>query len=236
MSDVKNSGLATGLVSYWELEEASGTRVDSHGSNDLTDNNTVLNATGKQGNGADFEAANAEFLNIALGSTGLELNASFSVAFWIKPETVGLQAIYQSGTNTNFWVIQSFQGRIFFTEDNIADYTSDVTLSAGTWRHVVVTKDGDAANNLKIYLDGSLNKTFSSGAAASPTGTASMGVYNTGSNSRYLDAVIDEFGIWSRAITSAEVSDLYNTGAGIPYDAGGGGGFTKPNYLGFSRL
>jgi len=41
ITDVKNSSLATNLVSYWELEEASGTRVDSHGSNDLTDNNTV---------------------------------------------------------------------------------------------------------------------------------------------------------------------------------------------------
>ena len=33
--------LKTNLVSWWDLEEASGARVDSHGSNDLTDNNTV---------------------------------------------------------------------------------------------------------------------------------------------------------------------------------------------------
>lgn len=29
------------LEAWWDLEEGSGTRVDSHGSNDLTDNNTV---------------------------------------------------------------------------------------------------------------------------------------------------------------------------------------------------
>jgi hypothetical protein len=31
----------TNLVSWWDFEEESGARVDSHGSNDLTDNNTV---------------------------------------------------------------------------------------------------------------------------------------------------------------------------------------------------
>jgi hypothetical protein len=34
------------LVSYWELDEASGTRNDSHGTNHLTDNNTVTLANG----------------------------------------------------------------------------------------------------------------------------------------------------------------------------------------------
>ncbi len=40
------SALLTNLEAWWELDEASGIRVDSHGSNDLTDNNTVLDAPG----------------------------------------------------------------------------------------------------------------------------------------------------------------------------------------------
>jgi hypothetical protein len=35
------SGFTTNLESYWDLDEASGTRSDSHGSNDLGDNNSV---------------------------------------------------------------------------------------------------------------------------------------------------------------------------------------------------
>lgn len=34
-------GLDTNLVSYWNLDEASGTRYDAHGANDLSDNNGV---------------------------------------------------------------------------------------------------------------------------------------------------------------------------------------------------
>lgn len=38
---------AWGLVSYYGFDEMSGTRVDSHGSNDLSDENTVGHADGK---------------------------------------------------------------------------------------------------------------------------------------------------------------------------------------------
>jgi hypothetical protein len=40
------AGLLTSLTSYWNLDELNSTRVDSHGSNDLTDNNTVTRALG----------------------------------------------------------------------------------------------------------------------------------------------------------------------------------------------
>src|SRR5574341_2164717 len=54
------------LISFWELEEASGTRLDATASdNDLTDNNTVTQATGKVGNAAQFTRANTEYLSIA---------------------------------------------------------------------------------------------------------------------------------------------------------------------------
>src|SRR6056300_304684 len=50
----------TDLVSFWKLDEASGTRVDAFGSNDLTDNNTVGQGTGTvYANAADFERSNS---------------------------------------------------------------------------------------------------------------------------------------------------------------------------------
>ena len=64
-TDVKNdSNLSTSLVSYWELEESSGTRTDSHGSNDLTAINTPGQGTGIQGNCLDVEETNQEGLTI----------------------------------------------------------------------------------------------------------------------------------------------------------------------------
>ena len=38
--------LTDNLISAWELSEASGNAIDSHGSNDLTDNGSVGTGTG----------------------------------------------------------------------------------------------------------------------------------------------------------------------------------------------
>ncbi len=32
------------------------------------------------------------------------------------------------------------------------------------------------------------------------------------------DGLIDEIGIWDRALTDDEISDLYNDGEGLPYE------------------
>src|SRR3990167_7395409 len=77
----------TGLISWWSLDEASGQRNDSHGSNHLTDNNTVLSAAGKVGNAADFEKSNSEFLSIADNPNLSTGDIDFTIAIWVKPET-----------------------------------------------------------------------------------------------------------------------------------------------------
>src|SRR6056300_583443 len=82
------------LVSFWKLDEASGTRVDAFGSNDLTDNNTVGQATSLTGvpytEGADFERGNTEYLSITDASqSGLSpLSSDFSVSVWVKFESL----------------------------------------------------------------------------------------------------------------------------------------------------
>ena len=80
------STLTDGLVAYWPLDEASGTRADSHSNSlDLTDNNTVSQGTGHvYANAADFEEATREYLSRA--STDLLQPLSFSISLWIKPE------------------------------------------------------------------------------------------------------------------------------------------------------
>jgi hypothetical protein len=47
-------GLADGVIAHWSLNETSGTRVDSTGSHNLTDNGGVSYETGILGNAATF--------------------------------------------------------------------------------------------------------------------------------------------------------------------------------------
>ena len=80
--------LTDGLVSCWDLDEASGTRYDAYGTNDLTDYNTVGQAAGVNGYAGSFISANSEYLahsdNADL-STG---NIDFTVMAWVYPTNI----------------------------------------------------------------------------------------------------------------------------------------------------
>lgn len=236
MSDIlTHSTLATGLISYWKMEETSGTRVDSHGSNDLTDNNTVGSGTGIIDTGADFERSNSEYLSIAdAAQTGLN-PSDISISCWVKFETSNLFAgliskrnvneeysFYFNNTNEIVCRFSDDGSRITVTESNpIGNVT-------GTWYHFVITIDSSMGGTGVEYYENGTNIGRSRVAANN-----AFGLYNGGSQfqigamagpANYLDAVVDEVGVWNRVLTSSEVTDLYNSGAGLPYDGGGGGG------------
>ncbi len=73
---------AWGLVSYRKIEEAA-VRAGLYGDNDLTDNNTVTQASGKIGNAAQFAVANLEYLSIASNSTLQVADEDFWLAGWV---------------------------------------------------------------------------------------------------------------------------------------------------------
>lgn len=232
MADVKNhSTLPTSLVSYWELEESSGTRTDSHGSNDLTDNNTVGQGTGKQGNCADFESTNSEYLSIADASqTGLDPSGDHSWSFWVKLESLPAFTMFLSkfGTTTSTRSYRAYykssdstiQFEIRDSSSNNTYHNVVNTLSLDTWHHIVATWDW-SAEVCKIYVDGVLQAGNSSGNSATSINN-SVAPFQLGGETGsglYTDGLIDEVGFWSKELTSSEVTDLYNSGDGLPYEA-----------------
>ena len=156
--------LLDSLVSYLELEEASGTRNDSHGTNHLADNNTVTQAAGKIGNAAHFTGANSEYLSIA-DNASLGFTTAFSVSFWVKiTDKVtdaeffrGLIAKWVDGSDAEWSIFQVDTGSsddaygislATSAADNGAGCTFYATFdqfTAGTRHHVVIVYDGTLA-------------------------------------------------------------------------------------------
>lgn len=230
-TDVKNdASLSTDLVSYWELEEASGTRYDSHGSNDLSDINTVTQGTGKQGNCADFEASNTEYLRISSNSSLKP--ASGSISLWINFESVPAAEKFifdtgDAGGTLNLAVNSSkkFYGRTEYGvsggTQKTATYTG-LTVATATWYHVVYTYGPTA---VYLYVNGSqvASSTFASLGDAYARASTYVTLGNYGNGGAYcIDGLIDEVGLWSRQISADDVTALYNSGDGIPYEAGAG--------------
>lgn len=95
------------------------------------------------------------------------------------------------------------------------DYPSNTIISTNVWYHLVSTY---TSGNLNIYINGSLDKNY-----VNPTGnliSVSDGLHIGHEDAwinEYFFGIIDEIGIWSRALSAAEVAALYNGGAGLAY-------------------
>jgi hypothetical protein len=241
--------LTTGLISYWKLDETSDgsgavTRNDSHGTNHLTDNGTTPSAAGKINNGSSHTPANAEFLSVA-DNAGLSISTAFTFQAWIKINTLAVNLAIGGK-----WDYQTQGGFLFQTDQSQTDelicyiastlndnganhgYTTDANLLAGTWYHTVVVYDGSlaAANRLKIYLNAASKSLTLAGTIPTtiPDNTADFKIGKFGGTlTRYFDGLIDEVGYWNRALSSAEITQLYNSGAGLayPFSASSGGSF-----------
>ena len=227
----------TNLLAYYKLDESSGNRADAHGSFTLTDNNTVLSATGIINDGADFVRANNEFLSNA--SFGASVSANdWSVSAWFNFPSVTGQTVFglrPSSGAANLIQIEtdpttSLVRIIVRNSSNVTrkDY-SNLTAAANTSNHVVLTRQGD---NVELYVNGSnASTTKNTDATLVMTSTArTLYIGAELSASNVADGVIDEVGFWNRLLTSTEVTELYNAGAGLayPFSGGGGGGAPTP--------
>lgn len=243
MADVStHSTLPTGLVSLWEFEEASGTRVDSHGSNDLTDGNTVGQGTGKQGDCADFEAGNTEYLSITDASqSGLDFTSDFSISLWANFESLTgdhflvCKGDVNAGTrDVAYYLWPNANGRVdlrvsddgtLTTGHNKSIRTADNAVTTTGWYHIVATWDASAADG-SIYINGSDATSTTNGTVGTSVNNSTDAFYigareSNGSATSTFDGLMDEVGVWSRVLTSGEVSDLYNSGDGLPYAESG---------------
>jgi hypothetical protein len=209
------SSLLTGLVSYWKLDETSGTRFDSVGTNNLSDTGSVGSAIGKQGNAADFDGTN--YLSTALDGTTL---TAVSIALWFKADDIltanleGVLSWARIGKPTDFApfiIIQTNSGAIRLYADNGYQVTSGA-LANNTWYHVVCTYDG---TDWKMYLDGGLVGTYTGGIGTDITNANTVYV-GSGFDGQF-PGDIDEVGIWDRALAGGEITTLYNGGSGITY-------------------
>jgi hypothetical protein len=219
-------GLYAGLVSYWKLDEASGTRNDSHGTNHLTDNNTVGAAAAKINDGADFERDNSEYLSIATNSDLETGDVSFSFQAWVSIESTGLNHILlaknESGVSEEYrFYIDTSQKVVFQLRkaDNSATVTvtGGTALSAGTLYHVVVVHDA-TANMMTLYLNGVVDggPTAIAGGVRVSTNGFRLG-RGSGAETAYLDGILDEVGFWKAALTADQVTWLRNGGSGRAY-------------------
>jgi hypothetical protein len=214
------------------------TVYDEYGTNTGAAVNGVLfgSAYGTRDEGGDLDGSN-DYIGFGLAVDDT-LGAGFTIAGWLKRDSInrvdtimsnyngnnattslrdGIAASVQPDNKVYVYLVDSgggnYKGR----------YTTD-TLASNTWYHVTVTWGGSfTSTNFSLYIDGQKKDTTTSEAGTVNSFDHSDRPMEIGRElgqsgyTGYFDGSVDEVGIWSRALSSNEVFNLYNIPLYAPY-------------------
>ncbi|NTW32597.1 MAG: hypothetical protein HGB12_08240, partial [Bacteroidetes bacterium] len=217
--------IADNIVAYWKLDETNGNASDAFGSNTLINNNTTTFVAGKINNSANLVQSSFQYFSITdAAQAGLDFGTGdFTINLWYKCASIsangdGFFEKGEGGGNAQYWVrFQDNTGNVirFITTDGPNEtsvQTSSAGITAGNWYMLTFIRNGTT-----------VSITINAGTAVTTTGTirncdnASGFFLGRTPGGAYINGIIDEVGIWSRAISSIEISTLYNSGNGLQY-------------------
>jgi hypothetical protein len=207
--------IETNLLAFYRLNDnGSGglSLVDSSGNGrTLTATGTVNLGTGINGGAANFVRSSTPRLSWTSGSTFLNPNNAHSFAFWARPVANINYYSFISASTTGFNIHHDSGGSLYWNNGLAGDVQVNGVFSAGTWVHIVCVRN--SANNMQVFRNGtSVYSSPSTRTYNNATG------YSIGGNSVTagfsMDGLLDNVGIWSRALSAAEVAILYGGGSG----------------------
>jgi len=224
------ASLNAGLLSYYKFDEqdvtGAGTIIDSVSGLYNGTNNGADNTTGKINTAYDFVETNSDWINVSDLDTGL--NGDFTINFWFYNKgRTGWDLVvgHRDATNNILQVGLRTTGAIHFYFSGSDGGESDViytsyVASEDTWYMGTAVYNGTHAS---LWVNGSLyGKVLHS--ADLNWGTddfLEIGAELGETGDALFNGTIDEVAIWSKALNSAEINQLWNSGAGIQYAPSG---------------
>lgn len=218
------TSLLTGLQNYYAFE---GNSNDSVGGLNGTDTSISYSTTyGKIGQGARADLTSSQIL---IGSTSsfsfVQNTAVFSFNFWFKMNNttqffIPFASTFTAAQKGIYWQLNNGDWTRICLPNGSGDlrglYYSLVSNFVSDTNYNMYTFCGDGTY---IYLYKNLNLVIRVPAGALSTGNSTnvLSLFRlpavAGSNQCYMDLL----GIWTRCLNFAEISQLYNNGAGLAY-------------------
>jgi hypothetical protein len=216
------------LVAYWKFDEGSGTTAYDFSPNGLDGDlkNGPTYVTGKSGQALEFDGSDDRVEHAH--DSKFDFPGKMSVVAWVNANsTINELPIICKGTGAGgeSFCLDIYNNKLrFFRRYNngasVARADAGTTVSTGSWYHVAGVVDG---SNVLMYINGT-----------KITGTAYSGTYDTNSHAVTIGSrqqgsgaynfnmkgMIDEVGLFSDALSSSEVKDLYERGM-LKYNTSG---------------
>ncbi len=210
------------LLGYWSFNEATGTvATDFSGRGNIGTLNTFSApasassgwGNGRFGGGLVFDGS-SNYVDIGNPASLRPTSNIFTISAWVKPGNIGAGNGYivskENATVDYFLRQQGTSGavRCSFEGVNAGDAPAG-TLINGEWAFIVCVFDGSTntiyKNGVSVLSGAAVTTTFSDNGDSVNIGRKADG---TG----FMTGTIDEVRVYNRALTSSEVSNLYQSG------------------------
>lgn len=218
------SDITSNLKCRLALDEGTGTTVADFGSEGV---NATLNGAarvaGRIGAGAVSFSNSAHNVDRASPVSGI--TDQLTIAAWINCTAAGSYPVFvsnapSSGLKGFELGLDASNGKprfiVWLASSSAVVVSSGSSLVSAGWKHVVAVYNGV---DLRVYVDGALSCTpVAQTGNIDFTGAVSLRVGNrAGSTAQPFTGSIDELRVYNRALSAADVADLYAyTATGIP--------------------
>lgn len=227
------STLKVGLLSCWNFDETSGSILyDKYGTDNGIINGTVTyNQPGIVSDSIYFNAS-SEYISF---NKKLISSYPFSVSCWVNitqfisnqlplfSSNAYLDKYYgfTFGFHSNMVSISFGDGQCAGEQCRKSHYYN-YTINLNEWYHIVVTSSGFNADNNKFYINGQpviYSYTDGTGTYINWNGGYTYFLrHNALLNSNWSDSKANQMSLWNKVLTTDEISMLYNSGNGLPYE------------------
>ena len=204
--------IKNGLALYYQFEETDGSTIQDSSPN-LRNANLIdgdLSSTGQFNSGVEFD--NSAQAKIDLGANQLALPGSWTISTWftvpLPEDGVDFRhALSSGGTNAHVIFNQPGAKELGVYDGGTFASTGYGASSLTTgWHHLVARALG---NQTSFWIDGNEVGTVNSNVASPVEVIGNL----TGGFGRF-SSKLDDFRIYSRALGTAEIRDLYGSGNG----------------------
>jgi hypothetical protein len=211
MAQVPSYVPTNGLVGWWPFngnandESGNGNNGSVTGALLTSDRNSNLNsAYSFDGNGDFINCGNSPTVNI----TG-----SVSISAWIYANNLSGDHGIISKMNTGIATYELITGGNLFRWMDVGGFLWSNSINPNQWIHVVSVFNSSSLLK-SIYINGVLNTTSISLVSTIPTNSDNLYI---GAHQPSIvpgwswDGKLDDIGVWNRALTQQEITDLYTS-------------------------
>lgn len=221
--------LTNNLKNYYKMDELTNNVSDSSmGNNKLvmygtinSDSGKILTSRGNYTNSNYFDGSYGYFSDLT----------SFTISTWIKPNTAFINmsthqqrflSYDNSGAGTCDMAFAYYEntGSFLFNVNNaglpMINSSYNLRPSVNTWYFLTGTYNA-TSKNMTIYVNGVAGTPYTYNQASCSFASNYLRVgwkYNIANS---LNISLDEIGVWDRALSSSEITQLYNSGNGLSY-------------------